>query len=61
MAKTSGHFLSWVKRDALSGRFNGAVGETTTPKGHRVVQFSKPARISETKLKAAIEARSAAK
>ncbi len=56
MAKTSGHYSGWVKRDSVTGRFTAPIGVTTTAKGHKVVAFAKPPRVNARKLDAALEA-----
>lgn len=56
MAKTSGHYSGWVKRDSLKKGFSGPIGVTTTPQGYKIVKFAKPASIDDAKLDAALDA-----
>lgn len=52
MTKSAGHYSGWVKRSAATGRFTAPIGQTTTGKGFRVVEFAPPARVREGKLAA---------
>lgn len=50
MTKASGHYSGWVKRTGVSGRFTGPIGQTTTGRGFKVVEFSPPSRVNEGRL-----------
>jgi hypothetical protein len=50
MSKSAGHYSGWVKRSAVSGRFTGPIGQTTTGKGFRVVEFAPPKGVKESQL-----------
>lgn len=52
MSKSSSHYSGWVKRSDVSGRFTAPIGQTTTSKGFRIVEFAKPKRVNETRLAA---------
>jgi hypothetical protein len=55
MTKSAGHYSGWVKRSTATGRFTAPIGQTTTKKGFKVVQFATPRRIDDEKLTAALE------
>lgn len=50
MTKSANHYSGWVKRSAVSGRFTGPIGQTTTGAGFRIVEFVPPRGVKEAKL-----------
>lgn len=55
MSKSSGHYSGWIKRSEVSGRFTGPIGQTTTGRGFKIVEFAPPGRVKEGRLADALQ------